>query len=198
MNSVKGSYRRDLRRHPSPVPPPLDWKRPLPLVACPGKMRLALSFLSGGRLFRRHYDLHDLTGLAGALLLIPLALTGFNLEFPDVVTSVMRWCSPVRDQPPGLQPRSTPQAGVPGIPSEQALARSETVFPDSKPMWFGFLSMTGTVTQSGFVNRGRFVRHEGKAKSGSINTAEPSYAYRIGEHYERRNLCRRALSPPQR
>ncbi|MBK8379026.1 MAG: PepSY domain-containing protein [Nitrospira sp.] len=65
-----------------------------------GKLRRALSFQSGGSPIRRHYDVHKLTGLAGTLLLTLLAVTGFYLEFPDAVTSVVRWFSPVRDTSP--------------------------------------------------------------------------------------------------
>ncbi|MBV6469164.1 PepSY domain-containing protein [Nitrospirales bacterium NOB] len=103
----------------------------------PGKLRRAFSFQSGGSLIRRHYGWHKLTGLAGALVLTLLAVTGFYLEFPDAVTSVVRWFSPVRDQSPERQPRSEPQAGVPRIPPEQAVAVARTVFPDATPMWLG-------------------------------------------------------------
>ncbi len=103
----------------------------------PGKLRRALSFQPGGSPIRRQYDLHKLTGLAGALLLTLLAATGFYLEFPDVVTSVVRWLSPVRDSAPELQPQSEPQAGLPRIPPEQAVAIARTAFSDAKPMWIG-------------------------------------------------------------
>jgi len=103
----------------------------------PGKLRRALSFQSGGSAIRRLYDLHKLTGLAGAVVLTLLAVTGFYLEFPNVVTSVVRWFSPVRDQSPELQPRSEPQAGALRIPPEQAVAIARTAFPDAKPMWLG-------------------------------------------------------------
>ncbi len=103
----------------------------------PGKLRRALSFQSGGSAIRRQYDLHKLTGLAGAVVLTLLAVTGFYLEFPNVVTSVVRWFSPVRDQSPELQPRSEPQAGALRIPPEQAVAIARTAFPDAKPMWLG-------------------------------------------------------------
>lgn len=103
----------------------------------PGKLRRALSFQSGGSPIRRHYDVHKLTGLAGALLLTLLALTGFYLEFPYAVTSVVRWFSPVRDTAPELQPQSELQAAVSKIQPEQAVAIARTVFPDATPMWIG-------------------------------------------------------------
>ena len=81
--------------------------------------------------------MHKLTGLAGTLLLTLLALTGFYLEFPDAVTSVVRWFSPVRDTLPELQPQSEPQAAVSRIQPEQAIAIARTAFPDAKPMWIG-------------------------------------------------------------
>ena len=102
-----------------------------------GKLRRALSFQSGGSPIRRHYDVHKLTGLAGTLLLTLLAVTGFYLEFPDAVTSVVRWFSPVRDTSPELQPQSEPQTGLPKLPPDQAIAIARTVFPDAKPMWLG-------------------------------------------------------------
>ncbi|MBX3121373.1 MAG: PepSY domain-containing protein, partial [Fimbriimonadaceae bacterium] len=63
----------------------------------PGKLRRAVTFQPDGSLIRQHYDLHKLTGLVGAILLTLLALTGFYLEFPDAVTSVVQWFSPVRE-----------------------------------------------------------------------------------------------------
>ena len=81
--------------------------------------------------------MHKLTGLAGTLLLTLLALTGFYLEFPSAVTSVVRWFSPVRDTSSELQPQSEPQAAVSRIQPEQAVAISRTAFPDAKPMWIG-------------------------------------------------------------
>lgn len=103
----------------------------------PGKLRRALSFQSGGSPIRKHYDLHKLTGLAGTFLLALLAVTGFYLEFPDLVTSVVRWFSPVRDTSLDLQPGSEPQAAGSKIQPEQAVAIARTAFPDAKPMWIG-------------------------------------------------------------
>lgn len=103
----------------------------------PGKLRQALSFHSGGSLIRRHYDFHKLTGLVGALLLTLLALTGFYLEFPHLVTPVVKWFSPVRDTSPEEQPQSELQVGAPKLPLEQALAIARSTFPDAQPMWIG-------------------------------------------------------------
>ena len=103
----------------------------------PGKIRRAVSFHSGGSLIRRHYDLHKLTGLVGAILLTMLALTGFYLEFPAAVTSVVRWISPVRDLSPEGQPLSEVQTGVPKLLPEQAVAIARTTFPDAQLMWIG-------------------------------------------------------------
>lgn len=103
----------------------------------PGKLRRAFSFQSGKSLIRTHYDLHKLTGLVGAMVLALLALTGFYLEFPTVVTSAVRWLSPVRDLSPEGQPKSELQVGVPKIPLEQAIAIARTTFPDAQPMWIG-------------------------------------------------------------
>ncbi len=103
----------------------------------PGKLRRALTFQADGSLIRKHYDLHKLTGLVGAILLTLLALTGFYLEFPDAVTSVVQWFSPVRATGPENQPRSELQAGVPTILPEQAVAIARATFPDARPMWMG-------------------------------------------------------------
>ena len=103
----------------------------------PGKLRRALTFQTDGSLIRKHYDLHKLTGLVGALLLTLLALTGFYLEFPDAVASVVQWFSPVREAGPEDQPRSEWQAGVPTILPEQAIAIARATFPDARPMWMG-------------------------------------------------------------
>lgn len=103
----------------------------------PGKLRRALTFQSDGSLIRQHYDLHKLTGLAGAILLTLLALTGFYLEFPTAVTSVVRWFSPVRDLSPEEQPRSEWQVGVPRIPPEQVIEIAHATFPDARAMWIG-------------------------------------------------------------
>lgn len=103
----------------------------------PGKFRRALTFQSGGSLIRKHYDLHKLTGLVGAGLLTLLALTGFYLEFPNLVTPVVSWFSPVRDASPAEQPRSDLQAGMPKISIEQAVVIAHMTFPDAQPMWIG-------------------------------------------------------------
>ena len=103
----------------------------------PGKLRRALTFQTDGSLIRKHYDLHKLTGLVGAILLMLLALTGFYLEFPDAVTSVVQWFSPVRETGPEDQPQSEWQAGVPTILPEQAIAIARATFPDARPMWMG-------------------------------------------------------------
>lgn len=103
----------------------------------PGKLRRALTFQPGNSLIRTHYDLHKLTGLAGAMLLTLLALTGFYLEFPNVVTPVVRWFSPVGDASPEGQPQSELQAGVSKIPLEQAVAIAHMTFPDAQTMWIG-------------------------------------------------------------
>jgi len=102
-----------------------------------GKLRRALTFQSGGSPIRKHYDLHKLTGLIGAVLLMLLALTGFYLEFPNLVTPVVRWFSPVRDVSSAQQPLSDLQAGIPQIPIEQAVAIARSTFPDAQPMWIG-------------------------------------------------------------
>lgn len=103
----------------------------------PGKLRRALTFQTDGSLIRKHYDLHKLTGLVGAILLMLLALTGFYLEFPDAVTSVVQWFSPVRETGPEDQPQSEWLAGVPTILPEQAIAIARATFPDARPMWMG-------------------------------------------------------------
>jgi uncharacterized iron-regulated membrane protein len=102
----------------------------------PGKLRRALTFQTSGSPIRNHYDLHKLTGLAGAVLLTLLALTGFYLEFPRVVSPVVSWFSPVRDLSPE-QPQSEFQPGMKKIPVEQAIAIARTTFPDAQPMWIG-------------------------------------------------------------
>lgn len=103
----------------------------------PGKLRRALTFQPGNSIVRRHYDLHKLTGLSGAIVLTLLALTGFYLEFPQVVTEVVSWVSPVRDMSPDEHPQSEFQAGAPKIPLEQAIAIARATFPDARPMWVG-------------------------------------------------------------
>lgn len=103
----------------------------------PGKLRRALTFQPGNSIVRTHYDLHKLTGLGGAIVLTLLALTGFYLEFPQVVTQVVSWVSPVRDMSPDEHPQSELQAGAPKIPLEQAIAIARATFPDARPMWVG-------------------------------------------------------------
>ncbi|MGC3975767.1 MAG: PepSY-associated TM helix domain-containing protein [Nitrospira sp.] len=103
----------------------------------PGKVRRALRFNSRGSPIRRQYDAHKLTGLAGAVLLTLLALTGFYLEFPTVITSAVRWFSLVRDVSPEGHPLSEVQAGVTTIPPEQAVTIARATFPEAQPMWIG-------------------------------------------------------------
>lgn len=102
-----------------------------------GMLRRALSFHSTGSPIRRQYDVHKLTGLGGTVLLTLLALTGFYLEFPAVVTSVVQWFSPVRDTAPESQPQSEFQAGRSSILPEEAVAIARQRFPAAQPMWIG-------------------------------------------------------------
>lgn len=85
----------------------------------------------------RRHELLEAPGLGGAIVLTLLALTGFYLEFPQVVTQVVSWVSPVRDMSPDEHPQSELQAGAPKIPLEQAIAIARATFPDARPMWVG-------------------------------------------------------------
>ncbi len=102
-----------------------------------GKLRRVLSFQGRGSPIRRQYDLHKLTGLGSALVLSLLAATGFYLEFPDAVTSMVRWVSPVRNTEHQAEPHSELQEGTPSILPEQAVAIARDTFPNAQVMWLG-------------------------------------------------------------
>lgn len=102
-----------------------------------GKFRRALSYQSGGSPVRQQYDLHKLSGLGSALVLSLLAATGFYLEFPDAVISVVRWVSPVQDTSPQAEPRSDLREGAASILPEQAVAIARDTFPAARVIWLG-------------------------------------------------------------
>ncbi|MBK7420235.1 MAG: PepSY domain-containing protein [Nitrospira sp.] len=146
-----------------------------------GKMRRALSFQGGGSPIRRQYDLHKLSGLGSALVLSLLAATGFYLEFPDAVISTVRWVSPVRDTSPQAEPHSDLRDGAAAILPDQAVAIARDRLPDARVMWLGLPHDARDTFRSRTPATGeRSVRREGKAKSGSINTAARSCGCRTG------------------
>ena len=100
----------------------------------PGRIRQAFTITSTGSPLRNLYDLHKLSGVASALILLVLAFTGLYLEFPAYVSPIVGLISPLPEDPMvrskvGLERRS--------IPIDQAVMIARSVFPSGELKWIG-------------------------------------------------------------
>ncbi|MCC6141401.1 MAG: PepSY domain-containing protein [Nitrospira sp.] len=112
----------------------------------PGQVRQALTFQSKGSVIRRHYDVHKLSGLAGAPLLMILACTGLYLEFPEYVVPVVAWLLPIPEE---AKVHSTISAGGAPLLIDHAVAIARARFPDGEVKWIGLPQQAEEVFQIG-------------------------------------------------
>ena len=97
-----------------------------------GHWRDAMRLKLAGSRQRRHYDLHKLAGVTGAVVLLVLAATGAALALPTwVEPPLARLSAPL----PMPAPKATLQAGLPLLTLDQALARARAHWPESVPRW---------------------------------------------------------------
>ena len=129
-----------------------------------GNVRRAFSFKPGSSTIRRHYDLHKLSGISGALVLLMLAGTGFYLIFPGLVTSTVRLFSPLRDTTPETEPHSTPRSEADRLPVTEAVAIAQRALPNAKVMWIGFPSRAEDVFTVGLRQPGEVREAEGQSE----------------------------------
>ena len=129
-----------------------------------GNVRRAFSFKPGSSIIRLHYDLHKLSGISAALILLMLAGTGFYLAFPSPVTSTVNLFSPVRDVAPETEPHSTPRREAQRLPVAEAVAIAQRALPDAKVMWIGFPSRPEDVFTVGLRQPGEIREAEGQSQ----------------------------------
>ena len=155
----------------------------------PGKLRRAFSFKSGSSVIRRHYDLHKLSGLSSALILLLLAFTGFYLEFPSAVVPIVKLFSPVRDAPEEWELHSTVLAGIDALPVDQAVAIAQEALPDARVMWLGFPSGAEGVYSVGLRQPGEVREAEGQSQvwidqySGAVLSVQDWRRFTRGETF---------------
>lgn len=129
-----------------------------------GKLHRAFFFKSGSSVIRRHYDLHKLSGISSAFILLLLAFTGFYLEFPSAVVPIVKLFSPVRDAPEERELHSTALAGFNALPVDQAVAIAQGALPDARVMWLGFPSDAEGVYSVGLRQPGEVREAEGQSQ----------------------------------
>lgn len=97
----------------------------------PGGWQRSLAFKRPAAPIRRLYDLHKLTGLGGALVLIVVTVTGVMLDLPDQVRPIVARASPLFATP---RPISMPRPG--GMLSLDVLvARAQARLPGAALAW---------------------------------------------------------------
>ena len=93
---------------------------------------------------RRQYDLHKLSGISGALVLLcspaPDSISSSRSSRPPRVRLMF---SPLRDTTPETQPHSTPRSEADRLPVTEAVAIAQRALPNAKVMWIGFLLPRG-------------------------------------------------------
>lgn len=100
----------------------------------PGRIRKAFTIKSTGSRLRSLYDLHKLSGVSSALILLVLAFTGLYLEFPAYVSPLVGSISPILEEP---LVRSTMGLERPSISIDQAVMIARSVFPAGELKWIG-------------------------------------------------------------
>lgn len=111
-----------------------------------GRYRAAIGFNTGGTRFRRYYDAHKLTGIAGSVVLLVLAGTGLYLEFPAYVVPLVKTVLPV---PIETERHSTVTPDARPIPVDLAVAIARQRLPDSELKWIGLPQQAGDAFQVG-------------------------------------------------
>jgi len=126
----------------------------------PGRMREAFTIKSTGSRFRILYDLHKLSGVSSALILLVLAFTGLYLEFPAYVSPLIGAIAPIPEEPlvrstMGLERRS--------IPIDQAVMIARSVFPAGELKWIGLPQQSDETYQIGLRQPGEVRQSSGES-----------------------------------
>jgi uncharacterized iron-regulated membrane protein len=154
-----------------------------------GQLRRAFSFKTGSSAIRRQYDLHKLSGISAALILLMLAGTGFYLTFPDPVTSTVKLFATIREMPQESEPRSAPASAVQRLPAAEAVAIAQRILPEATVMWIGFPSRPDDVFTVGLRQRGEVREAEGLSQvwidqySGTVLRLQDWQAFTTGETF---------------
>lgn len=112
----------------------------------PGRFREALTIKSTGSRLRNLYDLHKLSGVSSALILLVLAFTGLYLEFPTYVSPLVGSISPIPEEP---LVRSKMSLERQSIPIDQAVTVARSVFPSGELKWIGLPQQADDAFQVG-------------------------------------------------
>jgi uncharacterized iron-regulated membrane protein len=88
---------------------------------------------------RLNFDLHRVSGIYVALVLLVVGFSGVYMIFPEHVKPVVRVFSSVDDPPKDL--KSTPQTGLSPITPSQAIAVAAGVFPNAELIAISLTSM---------------------------------------------------------
>lgn len=120
-----------------------------------GRYRQAITFNPKGSGIRRYYDLHKLSGIAGSLVLLVLALTGLYLEFPRYVVPLVGAVLPI---PKETEWRSTIKPSARPISVDRAVAIAMQRLPDGELKYIGLPQQAGDAFQVGLRQPGEVRR----------------------------------------
>jgi uncharacterized iron-regulated membrane protein len=94
-----------------------------------GKIRQAVSINYRASRARFNFDLHRVSGIYVALVLLVVGLSGVYMIFPAYVKPLVQLVSPVSEFPKEI--KSTPSSDRPPLTPSQAIAAADSVFPDA-------------------------------------------------------------------
>lgn len=112
----------------------------------PGRIREAFTMKPDGSRLRSLYDLHKLSGISGALILLVLAFTGLYLEFPAYVSPLVGSISALPEEP---VLRSDTGSERRPIPVDRAVTIARSNFPSGELKWIGLPQQQDDVYQIG-------------------------------------------------
>jgi len=149
-----------------------------------GTVRQAFAVQLSRNSFRRQYDLHKLSGVIGAPVLIVLACTGLYLQFPDFVIPAITWFLPA---PSEVEVYSTVSPDGRPLSIDRAVTIARDYFPDSELKWIGLPQQAEDVFQIGLRQPGEVRRTSGESIvsvdqfSGAIVSVRDSRTFTSGE-----------------
>jgi uncharacterized iron-regulated membrane protein len=126
----------------------------------PGRIREAFTIKSDGSRLRSLYDLHKLSGISGALILLVLASTGLYLEFPAYVGPLVGSISPFPEEP---VLRSNAGSERRSIPIDRAVTIAQSIFPSGELKWVGLPQQRDDVYQIGLRQSEEVRRSSGES-----------------------------------
>lgn len=126
----------------------------------PGRIREAFTIKSEGSRLRRLYDLHKLSGISAALIILILAFTGLYLEFPAYVSPLVGSISSLPEEP---VLRSNTDSERRSIPIDRAVTIARSIFPSGELKWIGLPQQRDDVFQIGLRQPNEVRRSSGES-----------------------------------